>query len=98
MVEFFFLEDGQNVLSRGMQGVMTADNQFVSAWVARNVSSNGHFTRASETNCIYVITSDSGGDVDTQVQASRSSLDSDGFTINVSTASGSRDIVYKAYA
>lgn len=92
MVEFLYLTTAASNARDGL-GVMTATSQF-----SLSVSTSSAGNSATNADTSTCIRADSGGGT-TFIVASYTSMDADGFTINVTTlASGPHVIGYKAFA
>lgn len=92
MVEFLYLTTAASNARDGL-GVMTATSQY-SLSVSTSSAGNS-VTNADTSTCMRC---DSGGGT-TFIVASYTSMDADGFTINVTTlASGPHVVGYKAFA
>lgn len=92
MVEFYTLAPSSTTIGSYGEGVMTPTAQSAT-WIA-STSTGG--TRNSYTN--RCIAWGSQGSATATLSCSYTSMDADGFTINVNTAANNFDIAYKAYA
>lgn len=94
MVKFRLLnQNSVGAGANGCEGVMTASAQNVYLWAAGSTYNN---TYASTTSCMGWITASASTSTPSAL-AKYVSMDNDGFTINVTTASG-LDFAYEAYA
>lgn len=94
LVRFTVLPTTNSTNAYSMYGAMTSSSQFV-AVNTHSPTGGGTRTRMSSTSaCILEL---SGGTTTVLVQASYVSMNSNGFTINVSTAASVFDIAYEAY-
>ena len=94
IVCFTLLNPGSSTVASLSSGAMTSSAQYASAMVYAESGTNA--ARSSSTSlCILAISS---SDASTNLGASYVSMDSDGFTINVSTANNTFDVAFEAYA
>lgn len=94
LVRFTVLFTNSAASSNISNGAMTSSNQFTVS--AAGTSAGGAESRyGSTSNCISWI---AAGSSTPSLLASYVSMDNDGFTINVSSASSAFDVAYEAYA
>lgn len=92
LVRFEVIPSNSTTVVLSARGAMTTSAQYA---VAVSGSSSDHSRYGTTSNCIAWV---SGGSVTPSLLASYVSMDSDGFTINVTTAANNFSVAYEAYA
>lgn len=78
-------------------GAASSTDEYVTWMVGRTSTSHGDDSNFATNKCIAVYGMSSGGSADLQSEANFTSMDSDGFTINVTDATVSHTFVYIAF-